>query len=202
MKREAYIYTQVLDYLEANPGTHTTHKIAYSTGASYPAVARAVKVLTSQKRVKKKTGYGHSYLYEFKTRELSGKAVSTGDKPPVDPISASDLRDLIVHWSKNGWSPKSNTAASQVLLLFSQLHQFYWLQLDRGISVDQTDLDHLKAKLKAARDTAADFLAFFDKLLVTEELWDNKRSATFVLEGLEDPLSYIEIARTVSEVLK
>jgi hypothetical protein len=150
---------------------------------------------------KKKTGYGHSYLYEFKTRELNGKAASS-DKPPVDPISASDLRDLIVHWSKNGWSPKSNTAASQVLLLFSQLHQFYWLQLDRGISVDQTDLDHLKAKLKAARDTAADFLAFFDKLLVTEELWDNKRSATFVLEGLEDPLSYIEIARTVSEVLK
>jgi hypothetical protein len=121
---------------------------------------------------------------------------------PVDPLGSSDLRKIINQWIEIGWTPKSTEAAQAMLTVLSQLHQFYWLQLNKGMAVDQSDLDHIKSKLMAARDIAAKFTEFFDRLLATEDLWDARKSAEYMLADCENPGEYVSNARSVSEALK
>jgi hypothetical protein len=206
MPRPKYSYDIILRFLEENKGLHSSKEIEKATGISYGAVARAVRQLTLQKRIKRRNGPAHSYLYEFVTHELpipKGKLnMPSLGSPPVDPLNSEYIRGAIELWVSQGWHPRSTEAAQQLLVVLGQLHQFYWLELTEGIPVDQSDLDHLRVKLKNARDIAANFLLFFDRLLVTEELWNSKSSTTFMVDGLEEPVTYIEIARRVSEALK
>lgn len=213
MPRDAYSYRMILEFLETNPGIHTTKEIEQATQLSYGAVARAMSKLAREKRVKRRPGPGHSYRYEFlswetkKEKELALLGYNPNalsNNPPVGPIKSSDLREVLIQWSKNGWSPRSIGSAQTLLTVMSQLHQFYWLSLNRGLEVDQSDLDHCKAKLKDARDAAFNFAEFFDSLLNTRQIWDAGNSAAFVLEGLDDeslPV-YLEQAKSVGSALR
>lgn len=206
MPKEAYVYKLILTYLEKN-GPKTTKEIVEDTGVSYSSVAKVLPKLCRDKRVKRTSGSAHSYVYHFVTHEPANpKRLITPQtelvSKPVLPVDPEYLRGAILSWVNNGWAPKSSIAAQDLLIVLSQLHQLYWQALSRGLPVDQSDLDHLKNKLFAARDIAHNFAEFFDRLLVTTDLWDSRLSATFVLEGLEDPVSYTETARGVAEALK
>jgi hypothetical protein len=202
--REAYIYRMVLEYLEVNKGLHSTSEILDATRASYPSIARAVRQLSKEKRIKKRHGPGNSYLYEFVTYEVQGKTSSlpVGPVSTIVPLSDKDLRDRIKNWLDNGWPLQTPVAAQLLLDCLSQIHQFYWLMLHRGMAVDQSDLDQTKMKLQGARDTAFKFAEFFDRLLATSDLWDARKSAEFMLNGVEDPASYIDTARNVRDALR
>ncbi len=202
MPREAYVYKLILGYLERNPGLHSTKSIVEKTGISYPSVARVIAQLAKEKRVSKSAGQGHSFLYEFKSYAVLNKKKTDTRQYEAKPIAPSELQAISLNWVNNGWTPATIEAAQILLTALGQLFQFYWLSIERGLPVDQGDLDHLKTKLMSARNKAFKFAEFYDTLLATTQIWDARRSAEFVLDGLDNPLEYIETARNISGALK
>lgn len=203
MPRHAYIYTLVLEYLEKNPGLHSTQDIVTATHASYPSIARTVKQLSKEKRVKKRNGPGNSYLYEFVTYEIKSNGLAVASSVlPVGPFESKFLRDVIEQWIQSGWTPATIKSAETLVTVLSKIHQYYWAAIEHGVAVDQSDLDFCKTKLTDARDAAHKFAEFFDRLLATTDLWDARKSAEFMLSDLDNPGEYVSTARDVSEVLK
>lgn len=204
MPPEPYVYKLILHYLEVN-GPKSSKEIVEGTLVSYSSVSKVMPKLRREQRVKRKNGPGHSYIYEFLSYEPKSKGsnlVTPVNNPNHKPLDAEHLRNAILHWAQNGWSPKSSQAAQELLTILGKLHMIYWQALTRGLPVDQSDLDLLKTNLFVARDTAFNFAEFFDRLLATSDLWDHRRSAEYLLEGVEDPVSYVETARTVGESLR
>lgn len=205
MPKEAYIYRTVLIFLKENPGFHTAKEIVEGTHASYSAVSRVLPKLSKERRIKKRSGPAHSYLYEFNQMTAEKEEITLAENK-IDPLAADDLRAQILTWCKTGWTPRANQAAEQLLVILGHLHQFYWMSLERGLPVDQKDLDHLKSKLIVIVETVHKFTEFFDRLLATEDLWNARRSAEYLLAGLSGDdgaaLDYVEQARSVTESVR
>jgi hypothetical protein len=198
----------ILEYLENNKGLHSTEDIVKGTHASYGAVARACRRLFTEKRVKRRSGAGHSYLYEFVTHEIADKKSSAKNRvvpgavgPSVDPITNELLRGYINKWLTEGWKVQTPLAAQELLNVIADLCKYMWIDVTQGSGIDQTSLDMKKTQLQTARNVARNFSDFFDKLLVTNELWDSKKLTMFVLDGVDDPQDFLESARTVNESL-
>lgn len=210
MAREAYIYRLILDWLKNNKGLQTTHDICEGTGVPYSSVARVVKILAREKRVKKRPGQGSGYLYEYSSHELpeDTKKNQKNFAPvpmPLPPLRASDFVGITMTWVNTGWKPASGPAAKVLVEIMSKFYKFYWLELNRGIAVDQADLDFCKSRLMEARDQVFKFAEFFDRLLNTDQLWDAKTSMSYVLSELptdSDPIDFCEQARRVEDCIQ
>lgn len=200
MGRQAYVYSIVLEYLEANKGLHSTDEIVQATHVSYASIARVVRQLSKEKRVKKRHGPGHSYLYEFVTHEVSNLPVGLANKS-VPSIPSEFLKRKMNEWIKDGWNPNSMEAAQTLVTTLSQLCQLQWMAVVKGTAIDQFDLDHCKTKIANAKALADSFAGFFAGLLATDDLWDSKKLSIYMLEGESDPQAYLEHARRVNEVL-
>lgn len=208
--RTELINALILNYLHKKDVPVDTRELSTALDLEQYTIARMMKILLKEGRVKRLPGKGNGYRYKFTSFVIKAKGKTSNLGVPVDarfqkehhPIDSELLKKTLDKWIKEGWQPKSITAAQTLVTTLSQLMQFQWLAVTKGMSVDQADLDFCKNKMLEAKIQADNFAGFFGSLLATDDLWDCKRQATYLLKDIDDPQAYLEYARRVSEVLQ
>jgi hypothetical protein len=206
MAREAYVYKLILHYLKNQEDAKLTKEISEAISIPYDTVVRVMRTLSKERRVRRTGAPGHAYKYEFLSdtpKDRKSLAIPQEmTRPPVDPISSELIQKITIQWTRDGWIPDTIEASQTLLTILREIYEFIWVQVNHGTPVDQSSLDHVRNKLSTARDKAFKFAEFFDRLLVTSELWNARTSAEFMLAGLEDQNEFIERAKSVSSALK
>lgn len=202
------LYQVILKLLKDTPEGLTTTDIQQRLATPYSTTARAMGVLSRQKRVRKLPSRGHGYIYKFKTFDLpvGQRNLPTpnlyGSDGVYKELSTTDLQAVVSQWLSSGWKPKSIDAAHQLVDILSTFYQLSWLEVTRGTPVDQSDIDHLKTRLIEAKRLADSFAEFFGRLLATDELWSSKSATSYLVREIDDPQEFLESARKVNQVLQ
>lgn len=207
MAGKTYIYDHILEYLEKSDAPRAAKELAEVLQIPYSTTARALVRLTRERRVRKISASGNAYLYKFVSHIPKGGtgksfALATGEERTALPVDPKDLQSVVTSWINNGWHPKSIDAAKVLVETLSSIYELQWLEVTRGQPVDQSDLDHLKLRLLEAKRMADSFADFFGRLSATDALWDSKKTTAYSLTDIEDPQSFLESVRRVSEVLQ
>lgn len=199
MPKEAYVYRIILSYLEKTVEPIYTSELVNECKIPYSTVARVIRRLTKEKRVKRLPGEANSFKYKFITYELpvdaSQLSHSISKAHVIEPkkIPAEMLLATAHKWANDGWSPALLNSTKGVLSALSELYRWALLS-STGQQITDNELKTPYDKLLFAKNEATKFLEFVTGLMTTKELWDGKTFAFFLLKDVTDTDSVKDLA--------
>lgn len=159
---------------------------------------RQLNWLAGEGQVIKLPGRGASFTYKYRAPVEREVDAAIAERPKVAP---NGMATLLRRLTKSRWESATTKSSRAIPYCVRKLYE-YASDTAFGGTRTQQEYNDLRAELRTFHDDLVNSLATVRSLLDTEELWDAKKSASWLLRAGGTPAEYSALANEVQEMQK